>query len=137
MSITGVLNRFFLAYILFMLVTAVSLHLLEITTNSGVNVGILAGAILWSCMAFSTKTGQPFTPEQKTKVVRGMITINLAIQLVAGGGALAVAGKISVGPLLIAVALVGALHSVLIYYFVGLNGKLFLKQQAKKEAAAG
>lgn len=135
MSISGVLIRFFLAYIVLMVVAALALHLLGIASNSGVNVGILIGAVMWSCTTFGTRKDRYFNNAEKTKVVWGMIGINLAIQLLVGG--VAAQGKLSGGFLLIALAFVGVIHSVAIYYFVGLVGKTIEKQQAKKAAAGG
>lgn len=132
MSIAGVLTRFLVAYIVLMITAVVALRMLGISSNSGVNVGILIGSVLWPCMAFAAKNGRYFTPAEKVKVVWGMIGINLALQLLVGGGALAGEGKLSAGGLLIALAFVGVLHSIAIYYFVGLGGTLFEKSQAKK-----
>ncbi|OGB24691.1 MAG: hypothetical protein A3I66_18035 [Burkholderiales bacterium RIFCSPLOWO2_02_FULL_57_36] len=136
MSILGVLIRFFLAYIVLMIVAVVALRALGIASNSGVNVGILIGAVLWPSMAFGTKNGRYFNRAEKIKVVWGMIGINLALQLLVGGGALAAEGRLSSGALVVALAFVGVIHSVAIYYFVGLAGKL-LEKQAKKVAAGG
>jgi hypothetical protein len=136
MSISGVLGRFLGAYVVLMIGAVVALRLLGISSNSGVNVGILIGAVLWPCMAFGTKNKRYFTASEKTKVVWGMIGINLLLQLLVGGGALAAAGKLSVGVLAMAAALVGVIHSLAIAYFVGLGGKL-LDKQLQKQAAAG
>ncbi len=46
MSISGVLWRFLGAYVALMIAAVVTFRLLGTTTNSGVNVGILIGAVL-------------------------------------------------------------------------------------------
>lgn len=135
MSISGVLIRFVFAYIVLTVVAVVGLQLIGIATNSGVNVGILIGAVMWPCMSFGTKNGRYFNSSEKAKVVWGMIGINLALQLVFGGGVLALEGKFSAGAFLFALAFVGIMHSLAIYYFVGSVGKTLEKQQAKKAAA--
>jgi hypothetical protein len=137
MSISGVLWRFLGAYVVLMIGAVVALSLLGVPSNSGVNVGVLVGAVLWPCMAFGTKNKRYFTGSEKKKVVWGMIGINLLLQLLVGGGALAAAGKLSVGALAMALAFVGVLHSLAIAYFVGFGGKLVDKQLQKQAAAAG
>lgn len=137
MSIAGVLWRFLGVYVVLMIATVVALRLLGITTNSGVNVGILIGSVLWPCTAFGTKNKRYFTASEKSKVIWGMIGINLLLQLLVGGGALAAAGKMSVGALGLAVLFVGVLHSLVIAYFVGQAGKTLDKQRQKQAAAGG
>ncbi|RYX89828.1 MAG: hypothetical protein EOO28_31505 [Comamonadaceae bacterium] len=132
MTISGVLRRFFLAYVVLIIVVAVAFQLLGIASSSGVNVGILIGAVLWPCLAFAEKNGRYFTPAEKKTVVWSMIAINLALQLVVGGGAMAAEGKFSAGPLLFALVFVGLIHSVAIYFFVGQAGKMYVKQQEAK-----
>jgi hypothetical protein len=132
MSIKGVLWRFLAAYIVLVIGLVIVLKVLGIPTNSGLNVGILIGAVLWPCMAFGMKNKRYFTPDEKTKVVWGMIVINLLLQLVVGAGALAAEGKLRASAILIALAIVGLLHSIAIYYFVGLGGKLVVKQLARE-----
>lgn len=137
MSISGVLWRFLGVYVVLMIAAVVALRLLGLTTNSGVNVGILIGAVLWPCMAFGTKNKRYFTASEKSKVIWGMIGINLLLQLLVGGGALAAAGKMSVGALGLAMLFVGVLHSFGIAYFVGQAGRILDKQRQKQATADG
>lgn len=136
MSISGVLWRFLGVYVVLMAVAGVTLQLVGITSNSGMNVGILIGSVLWPCMAFGTKNKRYFTASEKKKVVWGMIAINLMLQLLIGGAALAAEGKLSFGAFAIAMLIVGVLHSLAIAYFVGLGGKLLDKQLQKQAAAS-
>jgi hypothetical protein len=136
MSISGVLGRFFAVYVVLMICATVALQLFGITSNAGVNIGILIGAVMWPCIAFGTKNKRYFTAPEKSKVVWGMIGINLLLQLLVGGAALAAEGKLSVAALAFALVFVGILHSLAIAYFVGLAGKN-LEKQLKKQAAAG
>jgi len=135
-SISGVLWRFLGVYVALMIMAAIAFQLLGFTPNSGVNVGILICAVLWPCMVFGTKNKRYFTAPEKTKVVWGMIAINLMLQLLVGGGALAAEGKLTAGTLGVAMLIVGVLHSLAIAYFVGAGGKLHDKQ-LQKQAAAG
>jgi hypothetical protein len=134
MSISGVLGRFFAVYVVLMIAASLALRFFGATSISGVNVGILIGAVMWPCVAFGTKNKRYFTAPEKSKVVWGMIVINLLLQAVFGGAALAAEGKLSVGALAFALLFVGVLHSLAITYFVGMAGKnvekLFQKQAA-------
>lgn len=136
MSISGVLSRFFAVYVVLMICAAVAFPLFGITSNAGVNVGILIGAVMWPCIAFGKKNKRYFTVSEKSKVVWGMIGINLLLQLLVSGAALATEGKLSVSALAFALVFVGVLHSLAIAYFVGSAGKN-LDKLLKKQAAAG
>jgi hypothetical protein len=138
MSLTGVLTRFFLSYIALFVGAVIGLQLLGVASNSGVNVGVLIGAVLWACMAFGSKNGRYFTPSEKARVVWEMIALNLLLQLLVVSAATASPGnKLNWSAVLIGLAMVAVLHSVGIYYFVGLAGKLLEKQRAKKDGVGG
>ena len=137
MSIAGVLGRFLVVYVVLMIGAIIALRLLGIASNSGVNIGVLIGAVTWPCIAFGTKNKRYFTAPEKSKVIWGMIGINLLLQLLVGGGTLAAEGKLSVGAFAIALVFVGVLHSLAIAYFVGVGGKLLDKQRQKHTAAGG
>ena len=132
MSIAGVLTRFTLAYVGLLIASAMLFRSLGTSSRSGVDVAILIASVLWPCMAFSARNGRYFTPSEKRKVVWGMIGINLALQVLFGGAMLAAQGRLSPAFLLSALAIVGVLYSIGIYVFVGIAGKRFEKQQAKK-----
>jgi hypothetical protein len=51
----------------------------------------------------------------------------VVVSAVAGAGA----AKLTVGPMLFAVAFIGLLHALAIYFFVGMVGKQYAKQVAK------
>jgi len=136
MSISGVLGRFLAVYVVLVICAGFAIRYFGITSNSGVNVGILIGAVMWSCTAFGMKNKRYFTAPEKSKVVWGMIGINLLLQLLIGGAALAAEGKLSIGALVFALVFVGLIHSLAIAYFVGLAGKS-LNKQLQKQAAGG
>ena len=136
MSISGVLGRFLAVYVVLVICAGFAIRYFGITSNSGVNVGILIGSVMWSCTAFGMKNKRYFTAPEKSKVVWGMIGINLLLQLLIGGAALAAEGKLSIGALVFALVFVGLIHSLAIAYFVGLAGKS-LNKQLQKQAAGG
>lgn len=135
MTLAGVFLRFFLAYVVLVVAAAVTFQLIGVPMNSGLNVAVLIGAVLWPCMAFATKNGRYFDEAEKKKVFWGMAAINLALQLLIGGGALAAQGKLSMGALLVAAAIVTVVHSIVIYYFIGAAGRMHAKQEAKRARA--
>lgn len=137
MSISGVLGRFLAVYVVLMIFAGFAFRFFGITSNSGVNVGILIGAVMWSCTAFGMKNKRYFTASEKSKVVWSMIGMNLLLQLLIGGAALAAEGKLSIGALAFALVFVGLIHSLAIAYFVGLAGKSLTKQLQKQAEAGG
>lgn len=137
MKISGVFIRFAAAYIGLVVVVLVGFGLAGVQPNSGVNAGVLIAAAWWSCLAFGEKNARYFSSAEKTRVVWGMITIDLLIQLAVAIPLLGSVGAFPVGALLAGVAFVMALHAIGIYFTVGYAGKIFAKQQAKKLAKAG
>ena len=77
MKLSGVFGRFSLIYIALMIIAAVVMSYFEIASNSGINIGILAGATMLSCTSFAKKNERYFTNQEKRKVVFGFIIINL------------------------------------------------------------
>lgn len=136
MTISGVLGRFLAVYVVLMICAGFALRFFGITSNTGVNIGILIAAVMWPCTAFGLKNKRYFIASEKTKVVWGMIGINLLLQLVVGGATLATEGKLNVGALAFALVFVGAIQSLGIAYFVGLTGKN-LNKQLQKQAVGG
>jgi len=129
MTIKGVLWRFALAYVVAAIAAGTVLNMLGIKGGTGVNVGLLAGCTLWVCIAFGKANGRYFTSSEKTLAVTGMIVIDLALQLVVMLATLSqrTAG-LHAGAMLFALAFVGLLHAVAIYFFVGMAGKQLAKQ---------
>ena len=140
MSISGVLIRFFFAYIVLMLVVTLGLHLLDLASNSVTDICILLGAVMWPCTAFGNKNDRYFNKAEKTKVVLGMIGIYFLILLLVSGGTLVAQDMLSAGNFLIALVFIGSagiIHSICIYFFVGITGKTIKKLQIKKAAEGG
>lgn len=132
MSLTSLFLRFTLIYVAILIVVSIALAAIGITGNSGVNTAALLSAVMWVCQSFAKKNSRYFSKEEKTRVVLGMLAIDLVLQTVL---ALAVAGagsaKLTLGAVLFAIAFIGLLHAVVIYYFVGMTGKQYEKQAAK------
>ena len=129
MSILGVLGRFTLIYIVLIIIVGLTLNYFGISSNSGVNIGILLGTIFWVCSSFAKKNGRYFEKVEKTKVVAGFIIINIAIQAVFGAAALAESGREASGSILLfSLGFVGILHAIAIYFIVGIVKKSLLKQ---------
>lgn len=134
MTVKGVLTRFTIAYVVLLVGGATLLVALEFKPGSSLNTAVLLGSVLYACLAFGQKNGRYFTPEEKSRVVWGMIAVNLVIQTLIGSLVLLGPGKLSAGLFFGALAFVGALHAGVIYVFVGVAGKNFAKQLAKKQA---
>jgi hypothetical protein len=131
MTVAGVLKRFTIAYIVLMFAGAILAAGLGVKLGSSLNTALLLGSITWACMSFGQKNGRYFTPEEKSRTVRGMILVDLTLQALMGSLALLGPGKLSAGLFLGALAFVVILHAVVIYFFVGIVGKMVAKQQEK------
>ena len=132
MSVSALLVRFTLIYVAMLIVIAVALHLFGIEVNSGVNIGALIGAVMWACFSFARKNDRYFSNEEKTRVVLGMLAIDVILQLVLSVFVLSAgAAELTMGPILFATAFVGLIHAAVIYFFVGFAGKQYAKQASK------
>jgi hypothetical protein len=135
MSISKVLFRFFAIYLALMILVAIAFSLLGIKPNSGFNVAILIGAVMWPCYSFGMKLKRYFTASEKSRVVWGMIAINIAIQFAFASMVMLGQGKPAWGALALGVAFVGLIHSLVIVFFVGLTGKTLMKEFEKQAKA--
>jgi hypothetical protein len=129
MSIKGMLLRFFLLYTVLIIVTGLVMNYFGIEKNSGVNIGILAGCVFWVCNAFAKKNGRYFSGKEKTIVVLGLVAIDITLQLLFGAAVLSQSSSdINTGALTLTVGFVGILHTIAIYFFVGIAKKPLIKQ---------
>jgi len=129
LTIKGLLFRFFIGYLVLLIVAGLTLSFFGIKGGSWVNTGILIGLIFWVCMSFGQKNGRYFTKSEKTTTVLGIIAIDLLLQLLLSLAATSGSSlNIGAGSLVFALIFVGLLHSVLIYYFVGSCKKHLIKQ---------
>jgi hypothetical protein len=137
LKISGVFIRYLAAYVGLTILVLVGFGLVGVKPNSGVNAGVLIGAVFWPCLAFGEKNGRYFAPAEKVRVVWGMIAIDLVLQLLVALPVLASGKSLPLAALLAGTAFVMALHALAIYFSVWYAGKLFAKQQAQKLAKAG
>jgi hypothetical protein len=129
MTIKGVLWRFALAYTAALFAVGYLAILLGFDRGTGVNIAVLAGCVLWVCAAFGKANGRYFTSREKVAVVVGLLLIDVALQFI---GSFAVLSQktspVSSDALLFAMVVVGLLHALAIYFFVGAAGKYAVKQ---------
>ena len=141
MTLKGFFIRFTLCYIGVSVLIATGFYVFGLKGNSGVNIAALLSSVLWACMSFANKNQRYFTPQEKKQAVIGMVLIDLCIQFIgvllvlAGTG-----GAMPVGVAAIAFVVVGAIHALTIYVFVGIGGRQFAKQlerQARTQQEGG
>lgn len=128
MSITNLLFRFFIVYLALLVVTGVVLSYLGIQSNSGVNVGLLIGALYYVCTEFGKKNSRYFTKNEKILVVFGLIAVNIFVQLLLTlGYSAATNTNFGSKALIFSIGFLALLHGFLIYFIVGSIGKTLVK----------
>lgn len=129
MTIKALLIRFTAIYIVFLMAIATIFVLLDAKANSGVNTGALAGAVLAACYWFAYKNKRYFSAGEKKTVIISMCLINILVQTLAALIFTKVSGlKLPFGTMFLGIMLIGLLHSIGIYVFVGIAGKQYAKQ---------
>ena len=129
MTIIGVLGRFTLMFIILTIIVGLILNYVGIESSGGADIGVLIGAMFWSCSSFAKNNGRYFDKSEKIKVVVGFIIIDIAIQAAFAAAALLESGyDINVSMLVFSLGFVGFLHAVAIYFFVGIIKKSLIKQ---------
>ncbi|OUL99743.1 ABZJ_00895 family protein [Variovorax sp. JS1663] len=131
MSISNLLLRFGIAYLLLLLAAGALLTAIGVQNNAGVNVAALLGAVMWSCLGFARRNGRYFSRPEKRRAVLGMLAVDLGIQALFSLVASASQGEIPVAALALALLVIGALHALVIYVFVGLAGRQFARSQPR------
>lgn len=141
MSLAGLLLRFGIAYVVLAVVVGVGLGAAGVRAHPGINMAVLLASVAWACLSFARKNRRYLTRLEKTRVVAGMIAIDVGLQL----GVLALLPPLrdepdpgarlwaGLGGLFTFVAL---LHAAAIYWFVGWAGRLHAKQAARHAATA-
>ncbi len=128
MSTTNLLFRFFLVYLILLVIAGAVLSHFSIQSNSGVNVGVLIGSLYYVCMTFGKKNNRYFTSKEKTLVVWGLIAVNIIVQLLLTLGYMLATNTSFTGQsLLFSVGFVGVLYGVFIYFMVGSIGKTLVR----------
>ena len=130
MTIKGLLLRFFLGYLVLIIVAGVILNYFSLKGGSWINTGILIGLVFWVCLSFGQKNKRYFTKDEKIATVLGMIAIDLLLQILLSVAALsATDAHLGVTPFVLALGFIGLLHGLVIYYFVGSIKKIMIKQK--------
>ncbi len=132
MSVSGLLLRFTGIYVGLLISLVIAFDVLGLTSNSGVNSGALIGAVLGSCSLFGSKNKRFLEAQERKNAILGMWAIDVGLQFlmsVVGGAVTGAQSPFS--SLLVAVAFVGVLHGLVIYFMVGVAGKQYEKQRAK------
>lgn len=128
-TIASLLVRFTVIYVAMLAGIAAALGLLGIRGNSGTGTAALLGAVMWVCLAFANRNKRYFSKEEKSRVILGMLGIDIVIQAVLVFVAIGGQGtSLSPGAFLFSLAFVAVLHAVVIYLFVGIAGRQYAKQ---------
>jgi Kef-type K+ transport system membrane component KefB len=141
MGLAGLLLRFAVAYVVLALVVGVGLGAAGVRAHPAINMAVLLASVTWACLSFAQKNRRYLTRPEKTRVVAGMIAVDVGLQL----GVLALMPPLrdepeagtrlwaGLGGLFTFVAL---LHAAAIYWFVGWAGRLHARQAARHTATA-
>ncbi len=128
MTITGVLWRFALAYILSLVAVGAVLDFLGFAGNSGLNIAVLAGCIMWSCILFGKANNRYFTRSEKTTVLLGMLAIDIVLQVATlYATSFQAVSDAGIKAMVIALGVLGLFHALTIYLFIGFAGKLLAR----------
>lgn len=129
MSITGVLVRFTVFYILAIIIAGAVMNYFNIENISGINIGILIVLIMLIGESFAKKNGRYFNKSESIKVILGFIFINILIQIIFALAALTGQDKqASLSIIVFSISLVGCLHAIAIIIFVKLTEKNLIKR---------
>jgi hypothetical protein len=127
MTISALLARFTVIYIALLIAAGALVSALGLKGGSGFNTAILMGAVMWSCMSFGKANGRYFEGSEKTRVILGILVINLFIQLAMVALFAQSSIPLSSGFMLGVFIFIGLIHGAIIYFFVGFTGKQLSK----------
>lgn len=131
MTLRQLFIRFTLVYLGAMAVLATAAAWLDFKSSS-LNTAALGGAVFYVCARFAEKNGRRFTDVESSAAWKGMLAIDMAIQL-SVLGLMSAAGQVPSmlsGPFLFAIAFVTLLHAAIIVFLVKKSGSFYEKQQA-------
>ena len=131
MTLRQLFIRFTLVYFGAIVVLATAAVWLDFK-SSAINTAALGGAVIYVCVRFAEKNGRRFTEAESSAVWKGMLAIDMALQLAVFGLMSAAGQALSMlsGPVLFAMGFVTLLHAALIIFLVKRAGSFFEKQQA-------
>lgn len=138
MTLRQLLIRFTVTYIAALIVLAVVVSWLDLKAGTSINTSALLAATLYACMTFCEKNGRRLSADEATKAWRGMLAIDLSLQIliVALMALVSLAPGLLSGPVLFALVFVGLLHAAGLYAMVRYSGWLYDKQQQAKARKA-
>ena len=130
MTIPNLLLRFLLVYVGLMVLAWAILVLLRFENFVGLDAAMLFGAITIVSTQFAKNNGRYFSNEEKTKVILGMLSIDLVLQFLLSILPAMLPGRQipPPGKLLFMLALVGGLHFLAISLFVTLERRFLIKK---------
>lgn len=130
MNLQNFLFRFFLVYTGLMIAAWFVLVLLRVSNFIGLDAAMLFGAITIVSTQFAKKNGRYFSSDEKTKAILGMLSIDLAIQLLLSVLPAVLPGGRLLSPLMLAfmLAVVGILHFLAIFLFVTIERRFLVKR---------
>ncbi len=128
MTIKKALVSFFFLYLALLISASVAVSFLGIDAGSSINIGVLVGCVFWVCSTYGKKNGKYFEGKEKTKIVLGFSAINILIQFLLSLTLLP-SGDLStvLVSIIIAVVFIGIIHSLVVYFLVGMCKKMLIK----------
>jgi len=131
MTLRQLFIRFTLVYFGAIVVLATAAVWLDFK-SSAINTAALGGAVVYVCVRFAEKNGRRFTEAESSAVWKGLLAIDMALQLSVFGlmSAAGQAPSMLSGPVLFAMGFVTLLHAAMILLLVRKSGSLYEKQQA-------
>lgn len=130
MTLRQLFIRFTLVYLGAVVVLATVAAWLDFKSSS-LNTAALGAAVFYVCARFAEKNGRRFTEAESSAVWKGMLAIDMALQL-SVFGLMSAAGQVpsmSSGPFLFAMGFVTLLHAAMITFLVKRAGSFHEKQQ--------
>jgi hypothetical protein len=128
MNIKGVFGLFTLIYIPSLIIAGIVLTYLEIDSMIGLNEIILILVLSRVSYLFTKKNKQYFTDSEKTKVIIGLIIIDLLTQtLLSATAIISNEAGFSYSSLLTATGLGIAIHGLIIWFLIGRMHKMLVK----------
>jgi hypothetical protein len=122
MTLSVLFLRFLIAYLGFMVLAGLTAGLLGVRSGTGINMGVLAGVVIWVCSTYAQKNGRRIAGKEKSKVVLLFAAGNLLVQLI---GVLVVLDEPALlnrpGVLIISISFAALIQAIAIYFFVGLS----------------
>lgn len=131
MTLRQLFIRFTLVYLGAIVVLATVAAWLDFKSSS-LNTAALGGAVFYVCAKFAEKNGRRFTEAESSAAWKGILAIDMALQLSVFGlmSAVGQAPSMLSGPVLFAMGFVTLLHAALIIFLVKRAGSIHEKQQA-------